>query len=270
MRRAASSSRSPTRCPGLELIAHEQVDATHGVIVWSGDRADAEALARDFKALRGPGGEWRLDLQHGAAFVAVVGLGLGAQEAARAEAALETWRHRVRGAAHLAHGARVPARDRAGGGRRARPARGIPRGRRRGTGLGSERDSVLDAAGARPETPARPIPDRVSPELPRIPHSAFGKRLAMIPRLRPLLAAFALAILLGAPAPSHARSSSDIYETGLPPGLGQMGHRPAGVVFRRQPRVRLLLVPELRSARPRGRSLRPGHRHRADHPLEHV
>ena len=76
-------------CPGLELIAHEQVDATHGVIVWSGDRADAEALQRDFRSLRGPGGEWRLDLQHGAAFVAVVGLGLGAQEAARAETALE-------------------------------------------------------------------------------------------------------------------------------------------------------------------------------------
>ena len=75
--------------PELELIAHEQVDATHGVIVWSGNRPDAEALARDFKALRGPGGEWRLDLQHGAAFVAVVGLGLGAHEAARAEAALE-------------------------------------------------------------------------------------------------------------------------------------------------------------------------------------
>jgi hypothetical protein len=45
----------------------------------------------------------------------------------------------------------------------------------------------------------------------------------MIPRLRPLFAAFALAILLGAPAPSHALSSSDIYETGLSPGSASWG-----------------------------------------------
>ena len=37
----------------------------------------------------GPGSEWTLRVEHGAAYVSVVGLGLGAREAARAEAALE-------------------------------------------------------------------------------------------------------------------------------------------------------------------------------------
>jgi aspartate kinase len=75
--------------PELELLAHEQANETHGVIVWLGSREDAEALEKNFRALRGPGNEWKLTLQHGAAFVSAVGLGLGAREAARAERALE-------------------------------------------------------------------------------------------------------------------------------------------------------------------------------------
>lgn len=75
--------------PGLELIAHEQATGTHGALVWSGERADAEALRSGFRALRGPGGEWRVEVEHGIAFVSLVGLGLAAAEVARAEAALE-------------------------------------------------------------------------------------------------------------------------------------------------------------------------------------
>jgi aspartate kinase len=75
--------------PELELIAHEQVDNAHGALVWIGSRTDAEALHADFRRLRGPGGEWKLTLHHGAAFVSLIGLGLGAAEAARAEEALE-------------------------------------------------------------------------------------------------------------------------------------------------------------------------------------
>jgi aspartate kinase len=75
--------------PGLELMAHEQVSDAHGVLVWAGPAADAESLARRFRELRGPGGEWRIGLQPDTAFVSVVGLGLGAREAARAELALE-------------------------------------------------------------------------------------------------------------------------------------------------------------------------------------
>ncbi len=75
--------------PELELIAHEQVTDAHGAIVWMGAREEVEALERDFRALRGPGGEWKLTVEHGAAFVSLVGLGLGAPEAARAERALE-------------------------------------------------------------------------------------------------------------------------------------------------------------------------------------
>lgn len=75
--------------PEMELIAQEQPNDSHGVIVWLGGRADVEDLQKRFRELRGPGGEWKLDAQHGAAFVSVVGLGLGAREAARAEAALE-------------------------------------------------------------------------------------------------------------------------------------------------------------------------------------
>ena len=52
-----------------------------------GSREDVEALGRAFRR-RGRGG-WTLRLEHDAAFVSVVGLGLGAREAARAEAALE-------------------------------------------------------------------------------------------------------------------------------------------------------------------------------------
>ncbi|MBI5709479.1 MAG: aspartate kinase [Candidatus Eisenbacteria bacterium] len=75
--------------PELELLAHEQPTGEHGVLVWVGSRADVEALQKEFRALRGPGGEWRLTVEHGAAFVSVVGLGLGARAVALAEAALE-------------------------------------------------------------------------------------------------------------------------------------------------------------------------------------
>ena len=75
--------------PGLDLIAHEQNTDAHGALVWIGSREDAETLERDFRRLRGPGGEWRVAITHGAAFVSLVGLGLGANEAARGEAALE-------------------------------------------------------------------------------------------------------------------------------------------------------------------------------------
>ena len=77
------------RMPDLELIAHEQASDAHGLVVWLGERAGVETLESEFKALRGPGGEWKLSVQHDAAFVSVVGLGLGAREAARAERALE-------------------------------------------------------------------------------------------------------------------------------------------------------------------------------------
>lgn len=75
--------------PQLELVAHEQATATHGAIVWIGPREDAEALKARFRELRGPGGEWTLGVEHGAAFVSAIGLGLGADEVVRAEAALE-------------------------------------------------------------------------------------------------------------------------------------------------------------------------------------
>jgi aspartate kinase len=75
--------------PELELVAHEQTDDAHGALVWVGSRADVTALEADFRRLRGPGGEWKLTAHHGAAFVSVVGLGLGAAEVSRAEQALE-------------------------------------------------------------------------------------------------------------------------------------------------------------------------------------
>ena len=75
--------------PELELVAHEQTDDAHGAIVWVGSRSDIEALGADFRRLRGPGGEWKLTAHHGAAFVSLVGLGLGSLEVARAEEALE-------------------------------------------------------------------------------------------------------------------------------------------------------------------------------------
>jgi len=75
--------------PALELLAHERAGDEHAALVWVGPREDAELLKGRFRELRGPGGEWRLDAQHGCAFVSLVGLGLGAPEAARAEGALE-------------------------------------------------------------------------------------------------------------------------------------------------------------------------------------
>jgi aspartate kinase len=77
------------RFPALALVAHERAGDEHSAIVWIGPREDAESLKAGFREIRGPGGEWRLDVQHGCAFVSLVGLGLGAPEAARAEAALE-------------------------------------------------------------------------------------------------------------------------------------------------------------------------------------
>ena len=75
--------------PALELVAHEQANETHGALVWMGSREDVEALHARFRDVRGPGGEWRLDMVHDAGFVSLIGLGLGAAEAARAERALE-------------------------------------------------------------------------------------------------------------------------------------------------------------------------------------
>ena len=75
--------------PELELIAHEQATDAHGAIAWIGSHEDAEALQGRFRELRGPGGEWRLSVEHGAAFIAAVGLGLAAPQVVRAELALE-------------------------------------------------------------------------------------------------------------------------------------------------------------------------------------
>jgi aspartate kinase len=75
--------------PELELLAHEFASDAHSMIVWIGSRGDVEHLERGFRELRGPGGEWTLSATHGAAFVSAVGLGLGAPEVVRAEAALE-------------------------------------------------------------------------------------------------------------------------------------------------------------------------------------
>lgn len=78
--------------PELELLAHEQASDEHHALVWLGGREDVETLQKEFRTLRGPGGEWALRVEHGAAFVSVVGLGLGAREVALAEGALEKGR----------------------------------------------------------------------------------------------------------------------------------------------------------------------------------
>ena len=75
--------------PELELMAHEQVTSTHGILAWFGPRDAVEALEREFRAVRGPGGEWSLAVEHDAAYVSLIGLGLGADVVARAEMALE-------------------------------------------------------------------------------------------------------------------------------------------------------------------------------------
>ncbi len=75
--------------PELELIAHEQQTDAHAALVWVGSSDDAERLGREFQRLRGPGGEWSMRIEKGAAFVSLIGLGLSAREAARAEGALE-------------------------------------------------------------------------------------------------------------------------------------------------------------------------------------
>ncbi len=75
--------------PELELIAHEQSGDVHGAIVWIGARDAVEELSRGFRALKGPGGEWKLGVEPDVAFVSLVGSGLGPREVVRAEAALE-------------------------------------------------------------------------------------------------------------------------------------------------------------------------------------
>jgi aspartate kinase len=72
--------------PELELVADERTGDAHAALTWTGSHEDAEALG---KAFAGLAGGWKLRVEHGAAFVSVIGLGLGADEAARAEAALE-------------------------------------------------------------------------------------------------------------------------------------------------------------------------------------
>ena len=73
--------------PELELAAHERAAEARAALTWTGAREDAEGLERAFAGLAGGG--WTLRVEHGAAFVSAIGLGLGADEAARAEAALE-------------------------------------------------------------------------------------------------------------------------------------------------------------------------------------
>ena len=73
--------------PELGLTAHRRDADARQALTWTGSGADAEALLRAFPGLAGAG--WTLRLERDAAFVSVVGLGLGAGEAARAEAALE-------------------------------------------------------------------------------------------------------------------------------------------------------------------------------------
>jgi aspartate kinase len=75
--------------PELELVSHERDADAHHALVWTGSREDVEALQQEFPTMRGPGGKWALRVEHGAAYVSIVGLGLGAREAARAEAALD-------------------------------------------------------------------------------------------------------------------------------------------------------------------------------------
>ena len=75
--------------PALELLAHERAGDMHDVLVWTGPREAVEALVTGFRALRGPGGEWRVGAQHDSSFVSLVGVGLGAAEIVRAESALE-------------------------------------------------------------------------------------------------------------------------------------------------------------------------------------
>ncbi len=75
--------------PALVLVAHEQATPTHGAIVWTGSREDVTQLHATFRDVRGPGGEWTLQMEHDAAFVSVVGLGLGLHAVATAERALE-------------------------------------------------------------------------------------------------------------------------------------------------------------------------------------
>jgi aspartate kinase len=75
--------------PALELVAHEQVTDVHAALVWIAPREDADELEHRFRELRGPGGEWALQVHRDAAFVSLIGLGLDANVAAEAEAALE-------------------------------------------------------------------------------------------------------------------------------------------------------------------------------------
>ena len=72
----------------LPGIVADVVD-DQATLVWIGSSSDAEALQKDFQRLRGPGGEWNVRIEAKTAFVSLVGLGLSAREAAKAEGALE-------------------------------------------------------------------------------------------------------------------------------------------------------------------------------------
>jgi aspartate kinase len=75
--------------PALELVAHEQVSDAHAALVWVAEQDEADELKARFRELRGPGGEWTLQVHANAAFVSLIGLGLDSSVAARAEAVLE-------------------------------------------------------------------------------------------------------------------------------------------------------------------------------------
>jgi aspartate kinase len=77
------------RYPSIELLAHEQAGGVHDALVWTGEREAIESLVAGFRELRGPGGEWSISAQHDSAFISAVGIGLGAADIVRAEAALE-------------------------------------------------------------------------------------------------------------------------------------------------------------------------------------
>jgi aspartate kinase len=73
--------------PELELTTQTRTAAGAVALTWTGAREEVEGLQKDFAGLAGAG--WALRVEHGVAFVSAVGLGLGADEAARGEVALE-------------------------------------------------------------------------------------------------------------------------------------------------------------------------------------
>jgi aspartate kinase len=75
--------------PEVELLAHEEAGSGHAVLVWLCGREDADALVERFREIRGPGGEWRIQVEHDASFISAVGLGLTETHVTQAESALE-------------------------------------------------------------------------------------------------------------------------------------------------------------------------------------